>query len=113
MVIDLNVRFSQDAETVTLLHRILAQLQIIEQKENEIMATSTQGLQDLQAAVAAQTAQSATVVAAFQSLQQQIAALQAQQGEVTDAQLETLAQSLQAAQAAVATALAPAPAPAQ
>ena len=73
------------------------------------MSSSTQGLQDLQAAVVAQTAQSALVVSDFQSLQAQIAALQAQTGEVTDAQLEQLAQTLKSAQANVAAALAPAP----
>ena len=72
------------------------------------MSSSTQGLQDLQTAVAAQTAQSALVVTDFQSLQAQIAALQEQEGEVTDQQLETLAQTLKSAQANVAAALAPA-----
>ncbi len=76
------------------------------------MASATQGLTDLQNAVAAQTAQATLVVTAFNNLQAQIAALQAQETEVTDAQLEALAQSLQQAQATVATALAPAtPAP--
>ena len=75
------------------------------------MASATQGLTDLTAAIAAQTIQSQAVVAAFTSLQAQIATLQAQEGEVTDAQLETFAQSLNAAQASVAAALAPATAP--
>ena len=83
------------------------------------MASNTQGLQDLQAALAAETVQSAAVVAAFQSvaqqisaLQAQIAALQAQQGEVTDAQLEQFAQTLNQAQATVAAVLPAGTAPA-
>lgn len=87
-----------------LLHKI--------ERLERAMSSSTQGLTDLQAAVAAQTSQAAAVVAAFQALAAQIAALQAQSGEVTDAQLETLAQSLQAAQASIAAALAPATPPA-
>ncbi len=93
-------------EVIYLFEDILDRIKRLEEK----MASTTQGLQDLQNAVAAQTAQSAAVVTQFQALATQIAALQAQPGEVTDAQLETLAQTLQAAQAAVAAALAPAPA---
>lgn len=75
------------------------------------MSSATQGLTDLTAAVAAQTAQSQAVVTAFASLQSQLATAIAQEGEVTDAQLETMAQTLNSAQAAVAAALAPATAP--
>jgi hypothetical protein len=77
----------------------------------EQMASATQGLTDLNNAVAAQAIQSQAVITQFQALATQIAALQAQEGEVTDAQLETLAQTLNAAQASVAAALAPATSP--
>jgi cell fate (sporulation/competence/biofilm development) regulator YlbF (YheA/YmcA/DUF963 family) len=88
---------------LALLIYILVRLEIY-------MSSSSQGLTDLQAAVAAQTAQAQAIVAAFQALEAQIAALQAAgAGEVTDAQLETLAQTLQQAQATVAATLAPAP----
>lgn len=76
------------------------------------MSTQGQGLTDLEARVAAQKALSDAVVAAFTNLEQQIAALQSQEGEVTDAQLETLAQTLQAGQDEVQAALSGIPAPA-
>jgi len=94
-------------------------LKKIYERLGEMMSSSTQGLTDLQAALAAETTQSALVVAALQNfnsqltaLQAQVAALQAQLAagtEVTDAQLEQFAQTLDTAQASVAAAL-PAPA---
>lgn len=106
-------------ETVRLLNLIL-------KKQEELLSVTNQGLLDLEASIAALTTQDAAVVAALNtlvstqtSLQAQIAALQAQLAagtEVTDAQLETLAQTSNAAQTAVAAALTaatpPAPAPA-
>jgi hypothetical protein len=84
-----------------------------------IKMASNQGLTDLQAALAAETVQSALVVTTLQGLGSQITALTAQVAslqaqlaagtEVTDAQLESFAQGLDAAQASVAAAL-PAPA---
>ena len=75
------------------------------------MASATQGLTDLQNAIDAQTVQSQAVVAQFTLLNQELAALQNQTQEVTDAQLEAFAQKLQSAQAAVAAALAPSTVP--
>jgi hypothetical protein len=47
--IDVNVRFSQDPETVTLLHRILAKLDGIQTKETRIMASLDDVLTDVTA----------------------------------------------------------------
>jgi len=103
-----------EEETHKKLDQLIQEVQTLTQvvrKLEEQMASATQGLTDLNNAVAAQTVQSQAVVTQFQSLAAQIAALQAQEGEVTDAQLETLAQSLVTAQASVAAALAPATSP--
>jgi len=82
------------------------------------MSSSTQGLTDLQAAVASVVAQDALVVTALTSLNGQISSLQTQVTqlqaqlaagtEVTDAQLEVMAQTLDTAEATVTAAL-PAP----
>lgn len=69
------------------------------------MSATNQGLTDLQAQVAALTTISQTGAAALQSLEQQVTALQNQQAEVTDAQLETLAQTVKAANATISAAL--------
>jgi len=103
--------FHEHGSKLEKLIREVQNLALAVRKLEEQMSSATQGLTDLQNAVAAQTTQSAAVVAQFKALAAQIAALQAQEGEVTDAQLETLAQSLNAAQASVAAALAPATAP--
>jgi hypothetical protein len=73
-----------------------------------LMSSSTQGLTDLQNAVSALTTLATTVLTAIQSLQAQIAELQAQLAagtEVTDAQLETMAQTLEAAESSITAAL--------
>lgn len=63
MNIDVNVRFSQDPETTQLLHQILGKLQIIENKENDIMSVTGTGLTALQQAVAALTTAQGQVIA--------------------------------------------------
>lgn len=64
------------------------------------LVASNQGLNDLNAAVAADTAEVQAEQASFTALEAAINALSTQTGGPTDAQLETLAQALQTAQAA-------------
>jgi hypothetical protein len=97
----------EDIDIERALEIVLNQLDRLEEQMNAV----NQGLLDLQKAVADETTLDAQIVAAFKALQAQIAALQAQATEVTDAQLEQLAQTLNGAQATLTALVPPATAP--
>lgn len=76
----------------------------------KLMATSNQGLQDLQAISDQFGAFAQTVISALTTLEAELAALQGAP-EVTDAQLEAFAQSFASAKASITAALPATPAP--
>jgi hypothetical protein len=104
--------FNEIEQKLGILLDAIDKLYLITEKN---MSVTNQGLADLQAALAAETVQSALVVttlgaigAQVATLQAQVAALQAQLAagvEVTDSQLEAMATTLNTAESTVTAAL--------
>ena len=102
--------FGSDKKENVEISRLWAAIKSLEGQ----VATQGQGLTDLQAKIASLTTIATDVATAIQDLKGQITQLQGQVAagaEVTDAQLETMAQTIQAAEDVISQAVAP-PAPA-